>query len=96
MITIQDINGENARSKDKYGFKIPITSQALDVVIRKVFDIPEGDIERIEVDQERMIVIFYYRSDTPSTFDGKVHQPCPGRISQAGEYPVKCEVKKND
>jgi hypothetical protein len=94
MITLQDIEGNEARGKDRYGFKVPITSQALDVVLRKTFDLPEGDVERIEVDEERMIVTFYYRSDAPKTFDGKVQQPCPGRIGQAGEYPIKCEVKK--
>lgn len=88
MIVAQDVQ-KDYESKNKYGFKIPITSQALDAILRKTFDIPDGEIERIEVDQERLIVTFYYNSPPHNTSG-----PVPGRITQAGEYPIRCEVKK--
>lgn len=89
MITLQDIEGPDARSEDKYGFKVCLTAEALDSILRKKLNLPQGKIVRFNLDSERMILDIYYDSKMPGTFNGKVKQPCPGRIAQAGEYPQR-------
>lgn len=97
MITLQDVKGNDVPSEDKYGFVVSTTDQALDAVLRQTFDLPEGRLVRIAVDQERMIINFYYDSEQPKTYNGgKVKMPCAGKIAQGGEYPHRLELKKVD
>lgn len=87
MLALQDLY-PIIKTKDKYGFALDMSSEALDALIRERLVLPDGDLERIHVDPERLIMTFYYRSDKPETNEeGKVKQPCAGRIGQAGEYP---------
>lgn len=94
MIVSQDID-KDAKGRDKYGFKATFTAEAIETILRQVGDMPEGEMVRMEVDQERLLVSFYFRSEKPCQNEfGELRQPCPGRVGQAGEYPERWEIKK--
>lgn len=89
MITYQDIDNKIIR-KDKYGFQIVITAEALDEILRTKFKMPAGEIARMFIDPERNILSVIYISQV---WDAEVSEPRADRVGQAGEYPVRCEVR---
>jgi hypothetical protein len=62
---------------EKRGFKVTLTAEALDVLLRRNLVLDDGEPIRMFVDQERMILTIIYRND-----EGPV-------IAQAGEYPER-------
>lgn len=84
MLTLQDVK-PGTPSKTKWGFCISMASDALDAVLRDKLDMPEGDIVRMELDVERMILTVFY--DSPEGTKGA------GRIGASSEYPERARLK---
>lgn len=87
MIVNFDLNKE---PNHKYGFKATISTDALVEILRDKLSMPEGNLERIRVDDEHCIVYLYFRGTEP--VDG-IEGPQCGRLSECGEYPERCTVK---
>lgn len=89
MIIQKDISSES-KAKDKYGFRVSISDAALDTILREQMDLPKGKMVRVSVDQERMIINFYYDGEAPGVDEeGDPEQPCCARIGEGGEYPSR-------
>lgn len=87
MINTEDVGRE---SKDKYGFAVTVSSEALVAMLKEHIITPEGNIERIAVDEERLIVRLYFRGEEPK--EGEQGPQC-ARIGECGEYPERWEYK---
>ena len=61
----------------KHGFKVPITFEALDSILRQHFaNIPTGTVRSVYIDHEREIVCVKYDANNPS-------------VGEAGEWPSR-------
>lgn len=87
MITLRDL--DNNKVVDKYGFQIVLSAEALDELLRKHFNMPEGEVSRLVVNGERNMLQVIYRSDRPRPGDKYV----AGRIPEVGEIPHRFEPK---
>ena len=70
----------------KHGFKVPITYEALDSILRHHFaNLPPGTVRNIYVDYEHEIVCVKYDANNP-------------RVGEAGEWPSRATslVTKQD
>lgn len=64
MLTLQDLDKE-ARGRDRYGHKVTLTSDALEHILRSSLIMPDGEIERIDIDNERLILTIYFKGERP-------------------------------
>ena len=65
MLVVNDLN-KNRMQDMKRGFKITLSAEALDEVLRSYLDMPDGEPVRFIVDQERLIISMVYTSQDES------------------------------
>jgi len=90
MITAYDVDSTYI-TEDKYGFKVTLSADGMDALLRKYSNMPKGQIARFSVDYERntLTVIYYSPKPAPTTGITIGHTPDAPIVQEAGEYPAR-------